>query len=439
MKIAGSIEKKYLILDIGTSDIKCGCFDANHNILSLHHQKFPMSQNQGTFEIDFNLFFNTASDLLKKVIAEQFVERSTIGALLITSQAQTFTAVDADFQPLCNGIVWLDERAENEALYLKERLPDFVKASGFNRPLPSLYVSKLLWLKNHESPLFKKARAFPLINEYLAYKLTDEFYSDSTSFGMSGMYDFRHNGINPEILSILGLTKVFFPKIEKAAVKCKLISKHIQQAWELNYRFPVFLCGNDQGASACGAGLKQVGDVNINFGTAMVFYTITEFLQDQLSDNQIAGKHPVGDDFFLLNVEGDFGIEIRRLKDKLFKHGTYDQLFQTYYQYPDVKAKTPFKDDGDMSFISQADSYRFCAGIIKYYLARLKTHYSHISQAVPLKNIFLSGGMMQSKVWNQIVQDALIESSTVANRANAGLYGALVIYLHNKNRRIGND
>jgi sugar (pentulose or hexulose) kinase len=439
MKKTGSIEKKYLVLDIGTSDIKCGCFDANQNILSLHHQTFPMSQNQGTFEIDFNLFFNTTIDLLKECLAEQTIKRSTIGALLITSQAQTFTAVDADFQPLHNGIVWLDERAEKEALYLKERLPDFVKASGFSRPLSGLYVSKLLWLKNNKPDLFKKARAFPLINEYLVYKLTGEFFSDSTSFGMSGMYDFRHNGINPELLSILDLTKDFFPKIEKAAVKCDLISKHIQQTWKLNDRFPVFLCGNDQGASACGAGLRHTGDVNINFGTAMVFYTITEFLQDQLHDNQIAGKHPVGDDFFLLNVEGDFGIQIRRLKDKFFNHGTFDQLFQTYNQYPDVKAEKPLLEEADMNFVSPADSHRLCAGIIKYYLARLKAHFAQISQAVPLKSIFLSGGMIQSKVWGQIVQDTMNESFTVDNRANAGLYGALTIYLQNKNRRIGND
>jgi sugar (pentulose or hexulose) kinase len=432
-------EKIYLVLDIGTSDIKCACINANNKIKALFHRKFPMTQSQSTFEIDFNLFFTITSDLLKECLVEQIAKHSTIEALLITSQAQTFTAVDADFQPLLNGIVWLDERAKKEASYLKKRLPDFNQTAGFSRPLPSLYVSKLLWLKRNESDLYKKARAFPLINEYLVYKLTDQFYSDTTSFAMSGMYDFCKNAINSDILSLLGLTKDFFPKIENAAMMGELISKHIQQTWKLDFRFPVFLCGNDQGASACGAGLKRPGDVNINFGTALVLYTITEFLSKEFSENQIGGKHPVGDDFFLLNFESDFGLQIRRLENKFFKHGTFDQLFQTYFQYPDVAPQKPVSENENPEFVSQKEAHRFCAGTIKYYVARLKTHFAQIRQDVALKNIFVSGGMMQSEVWCQIVQDTLNASFTVDNRADAGLYGALTIYLQNKNRRIGND
>jgi len=390
-----------------------------------------MTQSQSAFEIDFNLFFATTSELLKECLADQIIKRSGVEALLITSQAQTFAAVDADFRPLRQGIVWLDERANQEAAYLKEQLPDFASAAGFTRPLPSLYVSKLLWLKRNEPAVFKKARAFPLINEYLVCRLTGEFYSDSTSFGMGGMYDFRRNAINPLLLQILNLTKEFFPKVEKAAVRGELISQQMQQEWKLNHRFPVFLCGNDQGASACGAGLKQPGDVSINFGTAMVFYTITESLTTDLTEAQIAGKHPVGDDYFLLNFESDFGMQVRRLKDKFFKHGTYDQLFQTYKQYPDVDAQAPPSADADLNSVSPADSHRLCAGIIKHYLTRLNAHFAQIRQAVALKNIFLSGGMTQSEVWLDILRDTLNWPFSINNRADAGLFGAIDIYLHN--------
>jgi sugar (pentulose or hexulose) kinase len=249
---------------------------------------------------------------------------------------------------------------------------------------------------------------------------------------MSGMYDFRRNMINKEILKILGLTEEFFPIIEKATRRGELISKKIQNLWKVNNRFPVFLCGNDQGASASGVGLNQAGSVNINFGTAMVFYTLLDSLATDLTGDQISGKHPIGDDYFLLNFESDFGIQIRRLKEIFFKHSSYDQFFQTYNQYPNVDEQIPLKKDVDLSFNSEGELYRFCAGIIKYYLNRLQFHLAQIRKSVQVKKITLSGGMIISEVWRDILGSILDPPVTVSNRANSGLLGALYIYLNNK-------
>ena len=219
----------------------------------------------------------------------------------------------------------------------------------------------------------------------------------------------------------------------------ELITRQIQQEWKLNHRFPVFLCGNDQGASARGAGLKQPGDVNINFGTAMVFYTISDSLTTDLTEDQIAGKHPEGDNYFLLNFESDFGIQIRRLKDKFFKQATYDQFFQTYIQYPDVDERIPLSEDFGLNSVSEANSHRLCAGVIKYYLSRFRSHLAQIRTSVHLKNITLSGGMMLSKVWLEILGSTLNQPFTINNRADAGLVGALHIYLDNKKGKSCDD
>jgi len=257
------------------------------------------------------------------------------------------------------------------------------------------------------------------------------FYCDLTSFGMSGLYDFRQNAINTKLLQILGLSEDFFPLIDKAVGRGELIAQQIQEEWQLSYCFPVFLCGNDQGASACGAGLKQSGDMNINFGTAMVFYTISDTLIADLSADQIAGKHPVGDDYFLLNLESDFGLQIRLLKDNFFKDETYDRFFQTYRKYPDADEQSPLFQDSNLSSMSLTDAHRYCAGIIKHYLKRFRFHLSQIQKSIPLRNITMSGGMILSDVWLDILRSTLNLPFTISNRANAGILGALYIYLQN--------
>lgn len=431
MSRPGLKRKKILVLDIGTSYIKCGCIDSEYNIISQYQREFPMVRKELSYEIDFDLFFNTTSYLISECLADQKVKRSTVEALLITSQAQTFTAVNADFSPIHQGIVWLDERAEEQAAFLKKELHEFAKAAGFQEPFPSLYVSKLLWLKQHEPDIYKKATAFPLINEYVAYKFTGKFYSDVSSFGMSGLYDYSRNMMNPELLSILGLTEEFFPMIENAAEKGEIISQQMQLEWKLNYRFPIYFCGNDQGASACGAGLKKPGDLNINFGTAMVFYTITDSLVTELTDDQITGKHPVGNYYFLLNLESDFGMQIRKLKNKYFKNGTYDQLFETYINYPNVNAELPnSRNEDHVDSLSTENMQRYCAGIIKYYMLRLKVHFDQICQVVTLNEITISGGITKSRVWLKILEDVLKKPFIINNREDAGLLGAVEIYLN---------
>ncbi|MBQ4915840.1 FGGY-family carbohydrate kinase [Maribacter sp. MMG018] len=419
----------FLVLDIGTSSIKCGCLTSSSDILVEKKEKFPMIHSGSSFEIDVVIFFDIVKNLILQCLSEKVVQMGKVKALLITSQANTFVPVTNDFNPLRKGIVWLDERAKDEADYLKAQLPDYPKYSGFGQPLSGLFASKLLWLKKNEPDVFQKAKYFPLINEYLVYQLTYNFYADTTSFGMSGMYDFVQKDINGKLLQILELTTDNFPTIEDAAKRGVLISKEISKEWKIPYRFPVYLCGNDQCASASGAGLKDAGDITINFGSALVLFSITKNITTDLGVDQIAGKYPISDDCFLLNYEPDFGIVIRDLKEKLFKDGTYNQLFQTYIDYPEIEERTPDFLDNDLEFNTGKEAHQFCASIIKYYVNQLKQHIIGIGQKVCVNNVFLSGAITKSTVLLQIIKKEVKQTIIINNQENAGLVGALNIYL----------
>ncbi len=430
--MTGSEGNIFLIVDIGTSDIKCACLDVGKNILAEGSRQFPMVQDGHRAEVDFYLFFNETATLLDEIIHEKKVMFSRIEALLITSQAQTFAPVDAAFTPLRKGIVWLDDRAREEADLLRRQFPAFSEAAGFSKPTPYHYVTKLLWLQQHEPDIFGRARAFPLINEFLAFRLTDKFYSDSTSAGMSGIFDYRSNTINKDLLKILNLTEDTFPMMLPAAAKGENITPDMRERWRLKHGFPVYLCGNDQGASACGAGLKAPGDVGINFGTAMVIYTITNSPAANPGDGQITGIHPVGNHYFLLNFEGDFGVQIRQLKEAYFPDGTYDELFRTYLDHPEAEETAPFSTTPLPEAMDATEARRHCAGVIKHYLHRLHFHLTQIGRSVEINNIHISGGMTRSEVWTAILRHTLDRPFVVSNMAYAGLTGALEIYLQRK-------
>ena len=118
-----------------------------------------------------------------------------------------------------------------------------------------------------------------------------------------------------------------------------------------------------------------------------------------------------------------------------FHKGTYDQLFQTYCDYPLADEKAPPSMGEYLNLSTPSASHERCAEIIKYYINRLKVHFTQIRKSVELKNVFISGGMAQSGVWISILQKTLDVPLTVNNRSDAGLFGALNIYLQNKNRK----
>ncbi len=425
-------QKTLIVLDIGTSNIKCGCLTLSQDILTEKQEKFPMIQNRNSYEIDVNVFFDTIKDLILRCLSEKEVQNKRIAALLITSQANTFVPVTSGFKPLRHGIVWLDERAQDEAEYLKSQLPEYSTYAGFGQPLAGLYASKLLWLKKNEPEIFQNAKFFPLINEYLVYRLTDKLYTDATSFGMTGMYDFLKKDINNRLLRILELPRDSFPNIENASKRGVLITKEISNEWHISYRFPVYLCGNDQCASAVGAGLKYAGDMTINFGTALVLFMKNKKFTTNLGLDQIAGKYPISDDYFLLRFEPDFGIVIRYLKEKLFNEGSYNQLFRTYINYPDIDERVPHFAVHELEFSSIEEANKFCAGIIKYYINKLKNHINGIGQKVRINTIFLSGGITKSTVLQTIIKKEVKQNIVINNLENAGLIGALRIYLSEK-------
>ena len=134
----------------------------------------------------------------------------------------------------------------------------------------------------------------------------------------------------------------------------------------------------------------------------------------------------------MLNYETDFGIQIRRLKDFWLHEGSYDQVFKTYLEYPAVDEKVPLFSAEGLSLIKSSESHQYCAGIIKYYLKRLKKHLSQIKKLIDVNNIFISGGMSQSKLWLEILRSALDIQFKINYQTHAGIFGAIEIYQQNK-------
>ncbi|MCK4325993.1 hypothetical protein KAW55_04500 [bacterium] len=432
------------VLDIGTTFFKCGSLDChtetstafgcNEELICFASEKFELYQKADICESDFEQCYQTALKALDRVISETIQQGYTITGLLITSQAQTFVPVDEHFNPLSKGIVWLDTRAEDEEKYLIEQLPDFQKTAGLSQPFSSLYVSKLLWLKNNKPGIYKEAKYFPLINEFIVYKLTGEFYSDYTNFGMGGLLNIREKVLNKQILDILNLSSDNFAEIKDVVSISYNLKSELKKRFDLKNDLPVCFCGNDQSVSAAGAGIERVGEISANFGTAMVVYTYLNNLPDVITPNQIAGISPAGPEYFLLTCE-ETGNIIDNVKNACFPEISYDEFFSKYYIVKDIDLPDGLSVvNGKLSGLDGFDPEKQAGFTVKYFLNRFCFHLSQIEKQVKAEKLYISGGMTKSSVWIELLKENISQQIILNNTREAGLIGAVRIYKNNADR-----
>ena len=420
-------DKKCVIaLDLGTSAFKCGLVSWNGSLVASDIEKFDIDHKGKIYEMDFNIAFNRVIRLLKRICELALNKNYIIDALLITSQAQTFVPVDKDFKALSRGIVWLDSRAEKEAVLLKKAIADFARRAGFIRPLSELYATKILWLKQNMHDIFDRAYYFPMINEYIAYMLTGRFYSDQTNFGMSGVFDIRTKELNKDILELLDLSSNNFPAIKPACKIGYLLKLEIRKTLGLDKDIKVYLCGNDQSASAIGSGAGKEKEVSVNFGTAMVVYTLMPLCPQIREDSQIAGIAPMGG-YFFLTYEARSGNIIDKVKKDLFPELTYDEFFSKYRQKK-KKTELIWPENGWPDYSRFGSPDIAAASVTDYLIKRFQYHISTIEKYFIPEKIHISGGMAGSSVWTTLARDNCKYEIVVTNTLEAGLIGAYRIY-----------
>ena len=117
-----------LALDLGSTSFKAGVFDSSLKPRGLANR--PIEHRYapgGRVELPVEEATTALEHVVRAAIAEAGVSPDALSAMAVTSQAQTFTFVDAAGRPRMPFISWQDTRAQEACELLKRdpRLADF--------------------------------------------------------------------------------------------------------------------------------------------------------------------------------------------------------------------------------------------------------------------------------------------------------------------------
>ena len=182
--------KEYLLgADIGTTSLKCAVFDTDGNLIKSVTKDYTLLVSGERVEFP-------ADDYVKlfKEAYEEVLEGIQISALSIDTQCETLIVTDENGSPLMNAIVWLDNRAAKQAEEIKARFGNkkVYEITGQPEITATWPAAKLLWIKENNPEIFRKIRKVFLLEDYLLYKLTENFVTEKTLQSSTIYFDIQN-------------------------------------------------------------------------------------------------------------------------------------------------------------------------------------------------------------------------------------------------------
>lgn len=419
-----------LALDLGTTAFKCAAVDAEGVIDEPVTVGYLLDYAGGHVTFPPERYLLLALEALKAAAATAKRANCRVRAIGISSQAQTYIALDAQGQPVQPAVVWTDARAVTEAERVAQAIPDFIRHSGFQQPLAQQFLPKVMHAVRPGGLAADRVWKFLLLNEYLICHLTGQAYGDEVNQGMGGFFDITRRAWSPAALALAGIESRQLADVAPAAA----ISQPLRAAYARQLglaEVPVFSCGNDQSCGAAGAGLTGADDLLCNFGTALVVYAVRATLPAALGAHQIAGIDPLTGRYFLLGVASECGNIIEWARNAF--HAELD--FNDMIRY--AAALEPAASDDGPPQLQPRGNGRFdltglsaghgpdlvIRGILDYYGRAFAALLAGIGPQGASGRLVAAGGLSKSEAWLAFLERACAVTFTPAPSEHIGLLG----------------
>ena len=177
-------------VDGGTESIRACCFDATTGVVigkscavaypTYHPQPGWAEQDPNDWYENLGAAVRGAVDSLKT--SNRGIQFEILGICLDTTCCSV-VALDDDFQPLRNTLLWMDARSAPQTEQILDKCrgdPALNVNCGGEGPLSAEWMTpKCLWIRENEPAIWEKARTICEYQDYLNYKLTGEMCASS--------------------------------------------------------------------------------------------------------------------------------------------------------------------------------------------------------------------------------------------------------------------
>lgn len=253
---------KYILAhDLGTSGNKATLYDINGKLCASSLYEYPTYYpNPNWVEQDSADWWKAVCVTTKALIEKSKISNKDIACVSFSGQMMGCLLVDKKGEALRNMIIWADMRSVKQAELIENLLgmEKVYKITG-HRVSPSYSAAKLLWIRDNQPEIYKKAHKILQAKDFIIHKLTGKFVTDYSDASGTNLFDIRSKKWSSEILKALDIEQDLLPELHKSSDIVGNVSLPAASQTGLLKGTPVVVGGGDGSCACVGAGVVQEG------------------------------------------------------------------------------------------------------------------------------------------------------------------------------------
>jgi len=289
-------------IDVGTSATKAVLCDTRGAVVATGSAEHPISQPRpGWSEQDPRDWW--ASSVRATRAAVEAAGSSRGGAVVgigLSGQMHGSVFLGADArgpkadraEPLRPALLWNDQRTAAQCQEI-ERLAGgraaLVALVG-NAALTGFTLPKVLWVREHDAPVYRRTVAIVLPKDYVRLRMTACLATDVGDAAGTLLFDVERRAWSPRAAQLFGIDPGLLPEVVESAAPTGGLTAAAGAELGLKEGIPVVGGSGDNQAGAVGAGVVAPGLVLATLGTSGVIYAHAEAPRKDLGNGGAAGR-----------------------------------------------------------------------------------------------------------------------------------------------------
>ena len=446
----------FLGIDAGTTAMKAALFDRTGRLLGLGYHEYSLdTPAPSRVELEPELYWQACCHAVRQAVEQSGLEPTEIAALSISCQGETLIPVDQSGRPTRSAIVWLDNRAMQEAKIIDSHfeLEELYHTTGQPEVIATWPACKILWIKRNEPDVFGRTAKFLLLEDYLLHRITGQFVTELSLQASSIMVDIQSGVWWDPMLEFIGVTPDALGRLVGPGQPIGTISEAGREALGLSDRTVVVSGALDQAMGAVGAGNVNPGVATEMTGGALA---IVLTLDRPLFDPQHrvpCHYHARDNTYCLLPWAQTAGMALRWFRDQFYGFETQvanESGLDAYDLMTRAAARVPAGSDGlvvlphlegaacpEFNAAAKAVFYgltlrhtrpHFVRAIMESIAYMLKKNLSSVEQlGISVTDVRSIGGGARSDLWLQLKADVLQKPVHTTEVEEVSALGAAIV------------
>jgi len=308
-------------LDIGTTGCKAIVFGRQWQILGKAAREYPvLSPYADWAEQDAEQVWKLAMEALSQAVEQSRIDPPR--AMALSVQGEAVIPVDREGRPLRNAILGMDTRSTAENAWLAETFDPQVLFHRTGMPMHTINtITKLLWLKRHESAAWTSATQFLLYEDYFLRRLTGKAVISHCLASRTQMYDLHTSNWATDILDRCEIDPARLAPMQSGDESVVgTLDRTIAHQIGISGEVLLVSGGHDQACAALGSGVIHPGLAMVSTGTAEVVEVAmtSPVLDERLRKGGISiYRHVIPGLYLAMTLNHSGGLSLRWFRDTL--------------------------------------------------------------------------------------------------------------------------